>query len=211
MRVPFISNTPDNIHCLPVSFMMIIRAFDPSFATPLSEWAGIVGFEEGKGTWANASLVWLKEHGYDVKHITRFDYHAFSLNPEEYLLHAAGEEVGRWQIKHTNIPAEVERVKKLLEAETIIQKRIPDQGDIRRYLDEGYLLRACVNLSRLNGKDGYIGHAVVITNYSEDGVYIHDPGLPPVENRFVSWDDFEAVWADPNDDAKELDAVRLRA
>lgn len=208
MKVPLISNTPDDMQCLPVSFMMIIRAFDPSFALSIDEWSRIAGYEKGKGTWANASLVWLKGHGYDVKHITGFDYAAFVKGPEEYLLEVAGPEVGRWQIEHTNIPLEVERVQKLLDEQTIIEKRVPTRQDIRDYIDAGYLIRAYVNMGRLNGTHDYVGHAVVLFDYSDDGVYMHDPGLPPVENRFVAWSDFEAAWADPTDNAKELDAVK---
>jgi len=188
--------------------MMIIKAFDPSFTMSVDEWSEIAGFEEGKGTWANGSLVWLKNNGYDVKHIAPFDYERFVEKQGDYLIEYVGPVVGQWQIDHTNMDVEVERVKKLLAESTIIEKRIPTQDDIRHYLDSGYLLRAHVNSNKLNGKENYVGHAVVLFNYDEGGVYIHDPGLPPLENRYLAWDLFESAWADPNEDNKELDAVK---
>lgn len=208
MKVPFISNTPDDKHCVPVSYMMIIKTFDPSFSMPIEDWAKVTGFEEGKGTWANASLVWLHEHGYEVKHITTFDYPAFVEKQDKYLIELSGEEVGKWMIDHTNMPAEVERTKRLIKAGSIIEKREPTQDDIQQLLDSGYLLRANINFAKLAGQDDYVGHSVVIIGYDAAGVYIHDPGLPAIENRHIEWERFEEAWADPTPNNKELDVIR---
>lgn len=210
MKVPFITNTPDDKHCVPVAYMMIIKAFDPAFSMSIEEWSELAGYEEGKGTWANGSLLWLDEHGYEVKHINYFDYPKFVEKQDGYLLELAGEEVGQWMIDHTNMQAEVERTKQLIAAGTIIEKRVPTQQDIRQYLDDGYLLRINVNYAKLAGRDGYVGHSIVIFDYDDSGVHLHDPGLPAIENRHVSWGDLEAAWADPTPDNKELDAIRKK-
>ena len=67
-KVPFVSNTADDTHCLQSAYMSIAKYFDPNFSIPMDEWSELTGYEEGLGTWANAGLVWFKKHGYDVLH-----------------------------------------------------------------------------------------------------------------------------------------------
>ena len=207
-EVPFVANTSDDLHCLQAAYMMITKFFQKDFDICMDEWSQLTGFETDKGTWANAGLLWFMDNGYDVSHISLFDYKSFVNSPEDYLVKLTGEKVGAWQIAHTNIPAEVSRVKKLLES-GVIERREPTIEDIKNLLDDGYLVRVMVNSSRLNGTDGYFGHAVPIIGYDEENIIFHDPGLPPLENRRISINDFEKAWADPNPESKELDAIKL--
>lgn len=209
-NVPFVSNTTDDLHCLPAVYMSVAKYFDPTFAINMDEWSELVGFENDKGTWANAGLLWFLKNGYDVKHITLFDYEKFIEQPKEYLFEIGGQEVGQWAYDHSNIPVEVERVKALLES-GVIEKRQPTIDDIKRLLDEGYLVRVGLNCNKLDGVDGFVGHAVAVIGYDDRHLTFHDPGLPPIPNRQVTFDEFEAAWADPNSEAKELDAIRLNA
>ncbi|MFZ2126206.1 MAG: hypothetical protein WAV04_01725 [Candidatus Microsaccharimonas sp.] len=204
-NVPFVSNTPDDTHCLQAAYMSIAMYFDPNFSINMEEWSRLTGYEEGKGTWANAGLVWFRENGYDVKHYELFDFNEFMKHPKEYMIELSGEEAGTWGYEHTNVPAEIERMKKLLEA-NIVEQREPSLTDVKRFLDEGYLVRVTVNCERLDGREGYVGHAIVITSCTDSYVTFHDPGLPPIPNRQVSIDEFELAWSDQ---AKELDAIRL--
>lgn len=174
----------------------------------MDEWSVLTGFEKDKGTWANAGLLWFQQEGYDVKHITMFDYEAFIDHPEEYLVESNGKDVGGWMIRHTNIDAEVSRVKQLLAA-GIIEKRIPTLTDIKQLLNKGYLVRALVNSHKLSGKNGYVGHAVAVIGYDDQHIVFHDPGLPALPHRTVTFAEFEAAWADPSDEMKEMDAIRL--
>lgn len=207
-KVPFVENTPDDLHCVPAAYMSIAKYFNPSFSIQMDKWAEIVGFEVDKGTWANAGLVWFKNNNYDVKHIALFDYDEFIKRPKEYLFEIDGEEVGRWAFDHTNIPKEVERIMELLAA-GVIEKREPTIDDVKQLLDEGYLLRVGINSNKLNGTDDYVGHAVVVSGYTDEQIIFHDPGLPAIPNRKATFIEFEAAWADPNKDVKELDAIRL--
>lgn len=208
--VPFVPNTSDDMHCLNASYMMIAKYFDPTFEIPMEEWAVLTGFEPGKGTWANAGMVWFHENGYDVSHTSLFDYQRFIEEGEGYLLYLDGNEVGQWMIDHTNMPAEIARTRKLVDA-GLITHREPTQAGIKLALDKGYLVRANLNAHRLDGRDGYVGHAVVVIGYDENGFILHDPGLPGTPNRHVTYDVFESAWADPNAEAKELDAIRKPA
>ncbi len=179
--------------------------FDPTFSIDMDEWSRLTGYEEGMGTWGNAGLVWFKEHGYDVKQYDTFDYSEFIKRPKEYMIELHGEEAGTWGYEHTNVPAEIERMKKIVEL-NINERREPSMEDLKRFLDEGYLVRVTINSGRLNNHEDYEGHAIVVTDYTETHIQFHDPGLPAIPNRRVSIEEFELAWSDQ---AKELDAIRL--
>ena len=211
--VPFVPNTLDGMQCVVVVFRMIAMYFDKNFSTPMSEWADVCGYEQDKGTWAYGALVWFDEQGYDVRHYESTDPQDFVDDPEGALVRAFGADVGQWCIDHTNIPAEVTRAKKLLARPHIVHRQEPTLEDVRRYLDDGYLLRVNVNSSRLRGKDGFAGHSIVVVGYDDQGLFAHDPGgldYTPVPYRHIAWNLFEQCWADPNSAAKELDAIKMR-
>lgn len=204
-NIPFVPNELDDMHCMQAAYMMIAKYFDPSFDIAMDEWSRITAFD--KSTWASAGLLWFKTQDYDVKHITMFDYPKFIINGGKYLEEISDAETAGWQIANSNIPAEITRAKNLL-ASGIVENRKPTQQDIREYLDKGYLLRALVNSCKLNNKPGYVGHAVVLFDYDQSGVIFHDPGLPPRPNRKATWQEFEAAWAYPTKENKELDAIK---
>lgn len=207
-NVNLIPNTPDDLHCLQSAYLMLVKFFKPDFTIDWDKWSNITGYEAGKGTWASAGLLWMKDNGFAVKHISLFDYDEFMQHGGEYLTRSFGAEIGEWQVQHSNIPLEQARAKRLVE-ENIWVKKEPAKDDIKQFLDNGYLLRCMVNAQKLNGKTGYFGHAVVVSGYDEHGFIIQDPGLPPLKNRRVTYEDFEKAWADPNKEAKELDVIKL--
>jgi hypothetical protein len=175
----------------------------------LDELGKQTGFEEGKGTWSMAGLLWLKDQGFEVIHITPFDYQIFEERGGEYLLELYGKEVGEWSIAHSNMQLEQQRAKKMAKAE-ISKKAIPTVEDVKKYLDDSYLVKVLLNARKLDSKKGFAGHAVVVKGYNDTHFTIHDPGLPPRPNRKVTFKEFEEAWADPNQEAKELDAIKLK-
>ena len=82
--------------------------------------------------------------------------------------------------------------------------------EIKKLLDEGYLVTCNVNSYALNNEKGYAGHFIVIFDYDEDYLYLHDPGLPPVKNRKVSYKQFMKSWEYPNKSGKNVLAFRLK-
>lgn len=207
--VPFVSNTKDDLHCLQAAYWMILKFFKPEFEMDWDEWSKITGFEKNKGTWASAGLVWFNNNGFEVKHYELFDFEEFFKTGGDYLIKSTGAEIGNWQIKHSNIPLEQKRAIELVKS-GLVEKREPSMEDVKNFLDNGYLLRVLVNSKRLNGKEGYFGHAVTVIGYNEDSIIFHDPGLPAIPKRKTSFSDFEAAWADPSKESKEFDAIRLK-
>ena len=65
-----------------------------------------------------------------------------------------------------------------------------------------------VNSRALNNKEGYLGHSIVIIGYTNQEFVLHDPGLPPLENRRVAYELFEKAWAYPDEKAKKNHHVK---
>ncbi len=172
------------------------------------EFSRATGFEEGKGTWATASLLWLKSNKFKVIQFDIFDYQDFGNSGGDYLMRKSGKKVGEWQIAHSNIPVEQQRAKELIKS-GIWEKCVPTVEDIKNYLNDGYLITCLVNAAKLNGGQGYVGHAVVVKGFDDMNLFLHDPGLPPMPDRKVSYEDFEKAWADPYPDSKEMNIMKL--
>jgi hypothetical protein len=188
--------------------MSIRLYFEPEYNIEWNEWSKLTGFVEGKGTWATSALLWFKNNGYEVRHISLFDYADFASTGGDYLVREFGNEVGEWQIAHSDISKEKALVVQGI-AQSLFTLQEPTIDDVKQFLNDGFLVKCLVNMATLNSKEGYIGHAIVVVGYDETGFVIHDPGLPPQPNRFVTYEDFEKVWASPNKQAKELDAIKL--
>jgi hypothetical protein len=154
-------------------------------------------------------LLNLIKMGFDITVIEGFDGRDFVINGEDYLVRAFGKETSSWQIKNSNITREQKYYNQLFKSGADIKCDIPMLNNIKSFLDKGYLVQATVNSKKLNGKDGYTGHSVLVFGYDNNGLNLHDPGLPPKENRFVTFDDFIDAWAYPNDTAKNLIAIKL--
>ncbi|MBP7708188.1 C39 family peptidase [Candidatus Pacearchaeota archaeon] len=209
LNVPFYPNTEDDTHCYQASLRMVLKHFNPQRDFSWGELEKITAKAEGLWTWSTAGMVWMQKNGFEVLNVDMFDWTKFSEEGGSYLIKEYGNEVGQAQIKHSNIPQEME-LAKILVKEVGIERRIPTKEDVKKLIEEGYLVICNVNSRKLNGREGYSGHAIVITGFDDTGFFIHDPGLPPMENRFVEYPVFEKAWAYPEEKAKNIEAYRLK-
>lgn len=207
--VPFFSNT-DNLHCFQASIRMVLKYFLPErdFSWPQLEEMSAV--KPDNATWPQATMPELHNMGFEIAMVEAFDAHSFIEKGADYLKAAFGEEAAEWQINHSDIPNEQRIYKELLDSSIRLEQRSPSLDDIRNYLQEGYLIVYIVNSRRLNKKSGYVGHAVVVYELDEATITFHDPGLPAHEARQASHNDFVAAWADPNDQARNLIALKYK-
>ena len=206
--VPFIGNTSDNLHCLPASYGMVRQYFEPEWQIDWEEWSPLVGFIPGKGAWSMAGLLWFRDNGYDVVHVTSFDYGRFADEGADYLHESLGRKTAEWEVTFTDMHLEQARARTFVQS-GIWQYRRPDIADIKLYLERGYLVKCTVNLNHLNGLPGFLGHALLVVGYNKDTLILHDPGLPARAYRSVTYDEFQAAWADPNARMEKLDALKL--
>jgi hypothetical protein len=207
--VPFYGNTPDGIHCFEASLQSVLKYFLPDRNFSMAEIEQITGKTEGLWTWPQPSLLWLHHHGFEVIQIEIFDYQRFINEGEQYLIEEYGERAGQEQISHSDITKERQICKAFLE-EIEVTKSLPDIDDLKAYLDKGYLLICSINSRALNEREGYVGHAVVVIGYTEQSLFLHDPGLPPQENREVPFALFEKAWAYPTERVKNITAIKLK-
>jgi hypothetical protein len=138
-----------------------------------------------------------------------FDYGQFAEEGSGYVLAFSGEEVGSIQLKHSNIGQEVihaREFKKKINPDI----RIPTLEDISDFLKNGYLLICNINCCALDGEPGFTGHSVVVKGVEDGTVILHDPGLPPIANRKVSFEKFKRAWASPDKTAQNVMAVKLK-
>ena len=156
-----------------------------------------------------ALMVFLGELGFDVIYISDFDFTKFAKGGTEYLRNIWSDEVFSAQQRYSDFKTEQKRTKILLRAKhVVLQKRVAQIRDIRTFFSDGYIMLCHVNPCVLDGKSGYAGHTVVITNVTKHFITFHDPGLPPQENRRASVKKFMQAMNYPTKNDATLTVVR---
>jgi len=206
--VPFYANTPDETHCLQASLRMILKYFWPEKEYTWEELEKISAKKEGLWTWPMATMLWLRQQGFEARNVEMFSYAEFAAKGTDYLVDMVGEKVAKEQVDHSDIKHEIQYAQRLANLD-ITEQRIPTLSEIKQRLDEGYLVICTVNYRTLNDLPDYSGHSVLVIDHTDNELIIHDPGLPGRANRHVSNELFEKAWAYPNEQAKNYIAVRL--
>ena len=207
LDVPFYSNTPADLHCFQASLRSILKYFSPQKEFSWSKLDRLTGMRKDYWTWPGQALISLHKMGFAIIDIDDFDIQKFVRRGGSYLIEKYGKEVGEEQIKHGDLEKERRIYNKYLKL-NLHRKRIPHLSDIKRLSRQGYLVVCLVNSASLNGQKGYIGHFVVITGYDDKNIHFHDPGLPPRENRRVTYKKFLNAWAYPSEASQNLTAFK---
>jgi YD repeat-containing protein len=204
--VPFFSNTEDNNHCFQAALRIVLGYFQPNNTYDWDELDRLTA-HTANYTWPAAGLLHCVSVGLEIVLIDDFDYDRFSAEGYDYLLDVSGKEVADVQRKNSNLEQEMEFVKRLKSA-VRAEKRIPLREDLIQLVDEGALVICNVNSRLLAEQEGYSGHFVVVTGIENDGIRLHDPGLPPRENAIESWARFEKAWSYPDQKARNIMAFK---
>ncbi|MGH7775102.1 MAG: C39 family peptidase [Candidatus Binatia bacterium] len=207
-EVPFYSNTSDDTHCFQAALRMVMKFFWPAREFSWDELDKITAKVQGLWTWPMAGMLWLKEQGMEVKNIEVADYQEFIRRGGEYLIEEYGEEFGRAQIEHCDIEQERNLAREFVKKIDTV-RATPIIEEVKQLLNEGYLVVCNVNSRTLDNREGYSGHFVVVKGYDDTHLLLHDPGLPPLENRKVDVWTFERAWAYPSQKAKNIMAFRV--
>ncbi|MCK4553482.1 C39 family peptidase [Candidatus Parcubacteria bacterium] len=205
--IPFYSN-PDNTHCYQACFKIVMKYFFPNEDYSFKELDEITAKIKGLWTWPMAGLIWLAERGVKIKVIELFSYKKFIRFGGQYLINEFGEEVGKSQIKHSNIEQEKKFAKNFISI-IDIKKKIPVINNIKSLLVQNYIIIVNVNAKKLNNRDGYAGHFIVIKGFDDKNFYVNDPSSQH-KNLLVKFNLFEKAWAYPNEKAKNIIALKLK-
>lgn len=192
--VPFVEN-PDN-RCVPATVGMILGYFMPEKHFTMHDLEEICGYQPGRGTWPAQYMLNLANMGFQVHWIEDFDHEQFISDPKRYLRSILDDEAYEWQVTHSDIAQEAVRMKQYADKRLPLEKRQATNDDIRRFLDNGWLVRLEVNAKTLSGKPGYEGHSILVIGYTDNEVVIHNPdgadGNKP--NQHVSWELLDKAW-----------------
>ncbi len=207
MRVPFYSNTADDTHCYQAALKMVLKYFLPDKKYSWKALEKLTAKVDGLWTWPTQGLINLHNTGFNIVDIDDFNIEEFIKDGEKYLIKKYGKEVGNAQIKHSDIEQERRIYRKYLKL-NLHQQRLPILENIEGLIDDGYLVICNVNAYTLNSKTGYAGHFVVIYDYDGKYFFLHDPGLPPLEARKISYENFTKAWEYPDKTARNIQAFK---
>src|SRR5688500_16648100 len=112
--IPFYSN-PDNLHCFEACFKMMLKYYLPKRDFSWEELDRMAAKKPDLATWPQQMMFNLHSMGFDIVMIEGFDGPAFVKDGAKYLKRTFGAETAAWQISHSDIPAEQEIYKRLLE------------------------------------------------------------------------------------------------
>lgn len=206
-KVPFYANTPDDTHCFQAGLKSILKYFvsDRDFTWEELDKATAKG--KDLWTWPMAGLIWMKSQGFDIQNIEIFDYQKFINIGQAYLVEKYGADVAAAQARNSDVDQEIGYAKKFVSL-IKTQEREATLDDIIDYLKKGYLVGVNVNARTLNGEPGYVGHFVLVKGVKDGNLIIHDPGSPPLENRVISFEQFDKGWAYPTVEERNLMAFK---
>ncbi len=204
--VSFFGN-PDSTHCFQAVIKMALKYYFPTEDYSWEELVKLTGKKADKWTWRTRGLIELQKRGMEVVNWGNFDHRKFVESGADYLFSLYGPEKARIQIEHCDLDYEIENAKAMLD---VVKTTfgLPTLEDIKHLLDCGYLVICNVNSKILNAQEGYSGHFILIYQIEGNHVVMHDPGPPHSPDRRVSYEDFMKAWEYPNEQAKNLIALR---
>ena len=203
--VPFFAN-PDATHCFQAALKMVIASFRPTLDCSWALLDSVTGKVDGVGTWPFAGYTWLHEQGLDVANVELMDNARFAAQGEAYLAELYGPELAAAGVRGIDL-MRVQREAAAFVDQVRQETRIPMMEDVCRTVASGGLVICNVNSRALNGREGYMGHFVVVKGFGDDGLVVHDPGPPSTPNRKVAFEAFERAWAYPSEKVKNMVTV----
>lgn len=194
LEVPFVENPDDK--CMPSTTGMVLKYFMPEKHWVMDDFIKLTGYIPGKGTWSAESMINLSRLGFETRWIEDFNHQAFIDDPEGYLSTILDPESLKWQVENSDLELEARRIKGYLDSQNVIEERTGTRDDIKRFIDDGWLVRLEVNANTLAGKDGYEGHSVLVIGYNDIDAIVHNPdgANGNIPNQRVSWGLLEQAW-----------------
>jgi hypothetical protein len=192
MRVPFVPNSSDNLHCVPAALRMVSKFYFGKDFT-WEEMDKILRVEPGKATWIFPGLTELANQGLQITNIEPIDYKRLYKEGLNSLYKMVGKETADYYIYKSNLPNIIQLIPDYLKVirNHVRRSKVDELVDC---LSDGKLIGVEVNSSILNNKDGFNLHYIILYDFDGKNIIFHDPGLPPVEGRKIFLEDFEKAF-----------------
>lgn len=182
---------------------MVLKYFLPQREFSWEDVEKLTGEKKGERNWPMQGLISLEGMGFDLFEWSDFDYFEFMTMGEDYLIKRCGKGIAKTEAKHNNLEPAQKIAKEYL-VSGIHTKKIPEIKEVKRLLDQGYLVCCKVNGHALNNLKGYLKHFVLVVGYTSQNLYLHDPGPSPSRNRRVPIGSFTKAWEYPDKVSKNL-------
>lgn len=176
-RVPFYANSENNMRCAVACYRMLFDYFLHKRFPDWQELDAMAGHTDSTAAWTVTMWERMSRQGFDIRMIEPFDYRRYMDEGDAYLHEYFTPEQYEWQHKHTNITDIAPMVPSFLK-QVHPETRRPTLQDIDEMLDEDRLVVVMLNSRVLQGKPGYVSHAVLVIGREADAYIVHDPGLP---------------------------------
>ncbi len=184
--IPFFKNKKDNLHCFQASLKMALAVYEPHKTYSFTQLDTITGFRSNKMTWDTQALLWLAKKGFQIKKYSTFEYASFVRRGASYLKALWRPDVYKIQRSHSNLRAEQQRAKLLIQTPVIaLVPKSATLSVIERHLQKGWVPLMHVDVSLFDKTKDYSPHTILITSVRKNTVTFHDPGLPPEMSRTV--------------------------
>lgn len=187
MKVPFYPNLKDDVHCVQAVLRMVLAAEGRTVS--MRELDRLTHRHSNQWTWPAAAALAMNRLGFEsslISGIGDMDFHAFAKQGQVYLRKLWTPDTLAAEAAHTSIERQRILAKVLVEEGDWIDRPATTK-DLRRFFREGYYVVLRVNARALNGKEGFFGHWVLVTDIHKNGLTVHDPGLPGRPYRRISW------------------------
>jgi 23S rRNA pseudouridine1911/1915/1917 synthase len=204
-KVPFYPNHEDNMHCSVAVYRMLFDYFTHR-KIDWEEMDKMAGFTNHKAPWTVTIWERMSSQGFDIRMIEAFDYRKYMHEGDHYLRQYLSDDEYDWQVKNTNILDITPQIPSFLKR-VQVESHSPTLDDIDQMLDEDRLVSLTLNSQVLNGKKGYVSHAVLVIEKEGDEYIIHDPGLPPQPYRRVP---AQKLWQAMGGDDNTVEATGIK-
>jgi hypothetical protein len=189
---PFVANTADGMHCVPAVFRMLHQYY---FKKDMkwNEVNAMMKVIDGKGAWTFPALTYFAKKGVELKNFEPVDYQKIFDNAKDYFPTIVGAQTAEYYLKKSNILSLLPDIPEFLET-VDSQMRTSDTKEVLSWLKKDYFVLVELNSRILNKKQGFALHLVLIYDCDDKFIYLHDPGLPPIEARKVTIPDFKKAY-----------------
>ncbi|MCD6476997.1 MAG: hypothetical protein J7K26_02425 [Candidatus Aenigmarchaeota archaeon] len=202
MNIPIFPNSSDDIHCLQACMKMVLKYYFPEKDFSFEQINELMGLGKRK-LWSTPvqAVVVLDDLGLNVKCYASFNFEEYVENPMQYIKNNYND----WKtiLNYLDVDLDVRFLKEAINR-NLVENKLLMFDDIIKFFKENAIIIVILNINKFENKEGYLGHAVVITDIGEDYVEFHDPGLPPIPNRRIDKEKFIKAWYDKDTDRSAI-------